>query len=252
MSVTARDRGTGHEASTRITLSSGLSEPEMQDILDRGVADRVATATPDEQDIVPLETDDDPFTPIEPDDAEDVPLETDLDEAVPLETDLGEQVPLETEAPRHAPVSSRPTAAPPDTLAEDASLTSHSTEVPLENITEHVSIEEPPPPAPAAAAPATQAAPATPAAPTRPPSEIETQVDFEAAPDGAGADVEIDLDSPIPELDIDAIDDDDAILEEITPEVTEEAPAAGDAEEPYSLFDEPMTDLAGDDPEKQG
>lgn len=43
VNVTARDRGTGEEASTRITLSSGLSENEMSDILERGVADRVET-----------------------------------------------------------------------------------------------------------------------------------------------------------------------------------------------------------------
>ncbi|HEX5064978.1 MAG TPA: Hsp70 family protein [Myxococcota bacterium] len=45
VNVTARDRATGEAASTRITLSSGLSESEISDIMDRGVADRVATAT---------------------------------------------------------------------------------------------------------------------------------------------------------------------------------------------------------------
>jgi molecular chaperone DnaK len=43
VNVTARDRATGEQASTRITLSSGLSDSEMKAILDRGVADRVAT-----------------------------------------------------------------------------------------------------------------------------------------------------------------------------------------------------------------
>ena len=43
VNVTARDRATGEQASTRITLSSGLSDTEMKAILDRGVADRVAT-----------------------------------------------------------------------------------------------------------------------------------------------------------------------------------------------------------------
>ena len=43
VSVTAKDRRTGQEASTRITLSSGLSDSEMSDILERGVADRVDT-----------------------------------------------------------------------------------------------------------------------------------------------------------------------------------------------------------------
>jgi hypothetical protein len=44
VNVTARDRGTGEAASTRITLSSGLSESEIQSIIERGVADRVETA----------------------------------------------------------------------------------------------------------------------------------------------------------------------------------------------------------------
>jgi molecular chaperone DnaK len=43
VNVKALDRATGEVASTRITLSSGLSEGEIQDIVDRGVADRVAT-----------------------------------------------------------------------------------------------------------------------------------------------------------------------------------------------------------------
>jgi molecular chaperone DnaK len=209
VNVTARDRGTGEEASTRITLSSGLSEPELQDILERGVADRVTTAVPDDQEIVPLETDaeDDPFTPIE--------------------TDADDEVALDTRVATPAPT--------PDPGAEDPSLTSHSKEVPLENITEEVSREESPP------------AP-KPATPARDPREIETQVDFERG-DGAA---EIELDSPVPELDIDAIDDDDAILDEITPEVAEQAPARSEEEEPYSLFDEPLTDLSSEDPEKQG
>jgi len=44
VSVTAKDRRTEREASTRITLSSGLSDSEMSDILERGVADRVETS----------------------------------------------------------------------------------------------------------------------------------------------------------------------------------------------------------------
>ena len=44
VSVTARDRRTGEQASTRLTLSSGLSDAEMSAILERGVADRVETA----------------------------------------------------------------------------------------------------------------------------------------------------------------------------------------------------------------
>jgi molecular chaperone DnaK len=44
VNVTARDRNTGEAASTRITLSSGLSESEIASIIERGVADRVETA----------------------------------------------------------------------------------------------------------------------------------------------------------------------------------------------------------------
>jgi hypothetical protein len=44
VNVTASDKRTGQQASTRITLSSGLSEREIKNIIDRGVASRVKTA----------------------------------------------------------------------------------------------------------------------------------------------------------------------------------------------------------------
>jgi hypothetical protein len=44
VNVTASDKKTGRRTSTRITLSSGLSEREIKDIIDRGVAGRVQTA----------------------------------------------------------------------------------------------------------------------------------------------------------------------------------------------------------------
>jgi molecular chaperone DnaK len=44
VNVTATDKRTGQQASTRITLSSGLSEREIKNIIDRGVASRVQTA----------------------------------------------------------------------------------------------------------------------------------------------------------------------------------------------------------------
>ena len=44
VNVTASDSATGQQASTRITLSSGLSEHEIENIIDRGVASRVQTA----------------------------------------------------------------------------------------------------------------------------------------------------------------------------------------------------------------
>ena len=44
VNVAASDKRTGERASTRITLSSGLSEREIKNIIDRGVASRVQTA----------------------------------------------------------------------------------------------------------------------------------------------------------------------------------------------------------------
>ena len=46
VNVTASDRTTGRQASTRITLSSGLSEQEIQSIEQRGVTERVRTDEP--------------------------------------------------------------------------------------------------------------------------------------------------------------------------------------------------------------
>ncbi len=43
--VTARDRETGQQSSTRITLSSGLSEGDIRDIMDEGRGERLETAT---------------------------------------------------------------------------------------------------------------------------------------------------------------------------------------------------------------
>ena len=46
VNVTARDQGTGMEASTRITLSSGLSDSELEGIIEEGRTDRVQPTTP--------------------------------------------------------------------------------------------------------------------------------------------------------------------------------------------------------------
>jgi molecular chaperone DnaK (HSP70) len=45
VNVTARDQGTGQEASTRITLSSGLSEAEVDGIIEEARTDRVQPTT---------------------------------------------------------------------------------------------------------------------------------------------------------------------------------------------------------------
>jgi molecular chaperone DnaK (HSP70) len=220
VNVTARDRATGEEASTRITLSSGLSESEMQAILDRGVADRVETALPTDQEMVPLAKARAAVTA--------PPVDEDYG-SVPLEVDENDDpdAPLETDGSQHADSRLEPVTS----VDPGAAITSRSKEVPLENIAEDVST----------------AKAARPRAPAGRASEIETQVDLVG-----GADVEIELDTPLDELDLDAVADDDAILEEITPEVAAEAPAKSEANEPYSLFDEPMKNLSGDDPEKQG
>jgi molecular chaperone DnaK len=48
VNVTARDQGTGEQASTTITLASGLSEQELEGIIDEGRTDRVQTLGPDD------------------------------------------------------------------------------------------------------------------------------------------------------------------------------------------------------------
>ncbi len=52
VNVTARDRGTGQEASTRITLSSGLSDTEIQDIIEEGRTARVQPSTQPEGEVL--------------------------------------------------------------------------------------------------------------------------------------------------------------------------------------------------------
>ncbi len=56
LSVTAGDQETGHQASTTITLNSGLSNEELDGILDEGRADRVQTATSGDLDPTSSET----------------------------------------------------------------------------------------------------------------------------------------------------------------------------------------------------
>jgi molecular chaperone DnaK len=107
VSVVARDRATGQEASTRITLSSGLSDSELEDIMDRGVADRVATARPEPQADAELA----PVAPVPasrpatPPQAVPAPDETPEDPELVLLTD-NEQIAGEYDTP----------SAPPDSL----------------------------------------------------------------------------------------------------------------------------------------
>jgi len=63
VNVTATDRATGQQASTRITLSSGLSEGEIETIIETARTDRLrsdapaAAATHDDEELIPLEDD---------------------------------------------------------------------------------------------------------------------------------------------------------------------------------------------------
>ncbi len=50
--VTARDRETGQEASTRLTLSSGLSEGELQHIIEENPTDRVSRDVPENAEVL--------------------------------------------------------------------------------------------------------------------------------------------------------------------------------------------------------
>ena len=103
VSVTAKDRRTGEQASTRLTLSSGLSDTELSSIIERGVADRVETRMPEPAATSPADT-----SPLEEtiegaelhaDTADDLLPDTDL-ELVPLspeDLDLESAADLELE-----------------------------------------------------------------------------------------------------------------------------------------------------------
>jgi len=52
VNVTARDRDTGREASTSITLSSGLSEGEIREIIEHNRADRLQTQRPPDAEVL--------------------------------------------------------------------------------------------------------------------------------------------------------------------------------------------------------
>ena len=110
VNVTARDRATGEAASTRITLSSGLSESEISEIMDRGVADRVETAKiPDpgesQDELIPVQQ---PTTPQRPAPAREKP------QARPAAAPPPPARPAAApEPPRPAAAPPRPAAAPP-------------------------------------------------------------------------------------------------------------------------------------------
>ena len=73
VSVVARDKATGQEASTRITLSSGLSDSELEEIVDRRVTDRVETAQCEPTAVAPV-SDDESLVPVNPDPIPEAPV----------------------------------------------------------------------------------------------------------------------------------------------------------------------------------
>jgi molecular chaperone DnaK len=96
VNVTARDRATGEASSTRITLSSGLSESEISSIMERGVADRVETAK------LP------PGSAPEPADDELIPLDPPPRKAAPAPKPVAAKA---APAQRPAPAAAKPAAA---------------------------------------------------------------------------------------------------------------------------------------------
>jgi molecular chaperone DnaK len=107
VNVTATDRETGQQASTRITLSSGLSEGELQQIIETGRTDRVSsTADALEQEELAIDTGpatEDAVLPLEPATPPIKPAaaplleETADDELIPLEVEVGDDEPVTDE-----------------------------------------------------------------------------------------------------------------------------------------------------------
>ncbi len=129
VSVTATDRETGQQASTRITLSSGLSEGELQQIMETGRTDRLrttaetagASAGPpgpaDAAAIVPLETEPDLAGEDELGDDEILDLDGDPMDSVPIEGRPAEPAPAPAPPAETAPA---PAPAPPAEAAPAA------------------------------------------------------------------------------------------------------------------------------------
>jgi len=211
VNVTAADRSTGQRASTRITLSSGLSEGEIRDIMDRGVAERVQTA--------PARAAAPAAAPVPEDDLIPLEEESSLDALAP------------PAAPAPPPAAPAPPAARHDAPDPDLSLDDQRPATPLEGApVEGLSAEEL-----GAGAEAAEAD-------TRPDADVEllddADVDLLEEPGapaigdraGDGSDVDDDeLASLADEVDL-------SDLDVVAVEPTHD-----------SLFDTPGTDLAGDE-----
>jgi molecular chaperone DnaK len=145
VNVTARDPDTGQQASTQITLTSGLSAEEVDRLVAEGSADRVRTAAPEaaEAEVAPATV---PPRPPEPSvDGSSVPdedvevLDEDLDATLDAEelgtleeADLGAW--LEAEPAQEAPTRLEPEAlpahAPPSEIEVDLEATPRTAEAP--------------------------------------------------------------------------------------------------------------------------
>jgi molecular chaperone DnaK len=225
VNVTARDRATGQQASTRITLSSGLSENELDSIMQKGVADRVAKSdrpqplddedAPDADDeIVPLQSAEPTSPPAAAAPAPQPELETDDDDDE-LETDDLEET-MQADAALDNPVFER--EVPIEALESEAS------EPILDNSGSGPALEVDGP---------------------------DTEVDLEEG-------LEIEIDTAV-DLD-DALDLDEELPPEadaaLNPpvEAAQGEPSAGDPDgatnDDGDFFANPGTDLSGDDPEK--
>jgi molecular chaperone DnaK len=237
VNVTARDRATGEQASTRITLSSGLSDTEMKAILDRGVADRVATVTAER------------LPSIEP---------VGDDELVPLtDEDLEIEGATAPPAARAKAAPARPAPPPAAKSAPAAKATPAPKPAPAPTPA--------PAPKPAAAAPAPRPAP-KPAAPalTAPPPEAPaappemiTAVDLGDPIAPADASPGRDYAAPANEVELVAVDgelvaeaEEQELIAEVefgSGELTEpEEPIV--LEEPVGLFDTTGTELSDKEP----
>jgi molecular chaperone DnaK len=130
VSVTARDRDTGQEASTEITLASGLSEGEMREIIEHNRTDRLETDLPEgseklgQVDLVarPVERVPQAAEALDlssPEPLDEFPLDTEPLEEFPLETEPMDELPLESEPMDEVPLESEPLAANPHTTQPD-------------------------------------------------------------------------------------------------------------------------------------
>ena len=217
VSVTACDQETGQQASTEISLSSGLSEDEIDDIIDDGRTDRVQTPTKDT--VTGPSTPTPPVVAAEPPSLEDsVPDDLDL---LPDEDDLE----LEIDSPdvALAPEGSEPLTpapdAPPEPTPPPVAVAPEPTPPPVAAAPEPTpppvaaAPEPTPPPVAAAQEPpaALSPAPAPPASEPLPsaspvvltpavPSHVESEVELELDPDELAGLEDLDLAT---DLDID-------------------------------------------------